>query len=320
MQRFSQRSLLLPHSVNSPFSRTVVASFSEKSKPTVSASSFSSTLNQKEIDASITSSLQTAVSNATKIANKVIYPSYSVLENMTIAAHILADEGHGGTLSGQITVRDTDKDGNLAMWTPQYGRSFEEMNPKRFIKINTKCETIEGYGGPNMAVRFHLHLYKVRPDIKAIVHTHPINSSILSQMGVPLFISHMDTMCFYDDVQFLNYWPGIPFGDEEGELLEKVMGKTHHAALLAHHGLLVSGKSLEEAVYRAYFFEKAAKMQLQMMAANGGNLQNLPKTDPTFSRYARDWRISEGPVKAHYYSWARRTIEKNGLDFGMKDL
>jgi ribulose-5-phosphate 4-epimerase/fuculose-1-phosphate aldolase len=77
----------------------------------------------------------------------------------------------------------------------------------------------------------------------------------------------------------------------------------------------VTGKSLEEAVYRAYFFEKAAQMQMLTMAANGGKLEGLPETDKSFSEYARDWRISEGPVKAHYYSWARQTIAKNHLAF-----
>jgi L-fuculose-phosphate aldolase len=265
----------------------------------------------------LSSSLQTAVRNAQKIANSLTstHPEYPLTTNMAIASHILANQGHGGTLSGQITCRDVDENGELAMWTAAYGYAFEEMTPDKFIKTNARAETIEGNGGPNMAVRFHLHVYGYRPDVKCIVHSHPPYTTALSQMGVPMRIAHMDPMAFYDDVQYLPVWPGIPFGNEEGEMIEKLLGDKYNSALLAHHGLLVTGKSLEEAVYRAYFFEKAAQMQILTMAANGGKLEGLPETDKSFSEYARDWRISEGPVKAHYYSWARQTIAKNHLTF-----
>jgi L-fuculose-phosphate aldolase len=265
----------------------------------------------------LSSSLQDAVKTAQKTANSLAstYPQYPLLTNMAIASRFLGDQGHGGTLSGQITCRDVDADGNLAMWTAAYGYAFEEMTPDKFIKTNANAETIEGNGGANMAVRFHLHVYKYRPDVQCIVHSHPMYSVALAQMGIPMRIAHMDVMAFYDDVQYLDYWPGIPFGNEEGEMIEKVLGMKHNAALLAHHGVLVTGKSLEEVVYRAYFFEKAAQMQILTMSANGGTTKGLPDTIKTFSEFARDWRISEGPVKAHYYSWVRQTIAKHQLDF-----
>jgi hypothetical protein len=149
-------------------------------------------------------------------------------------------------------------------------------------------------------------------------------------------------MCFYDEVQFLPTWPGIPFGDEEGKLLEGLLGQKYYSALLEHHGLIVMGRTLEETIYRAYFFERAARLQLLTMSARpiptssnsvaASNtipsnktvpvgqeiLDHLPKTVPALSEAARDWRISDGPVKAHYYSWARVTIQKNKLDFMTK--
>jgi hypothetical protein len=44
-------------------------------------------------------------------------------------------------------------------------------------------------------------------------------------------------------------------------------------------------------------------------------MDRLPQVDHHLSEIAREWRISDGPVKAHYYSWARQTISKAKDDF-----
>jgi L-fuculose-phosphate aldolase len=250
-------------------------------------------------------------------ANMLVHPEYSNRQLLALSARILADNGHGGTLSGQISCRDTggDGDGDVAMWTGVYGKSFDEMATKDFIRIDSQLQVVSGKGTPNLATRFHLHVYRNRPDVQCIVHTHPIHTSALSQLGVPLFINHMDHMALYNDVQFLRNWPGVPFGDEEGEIITSVLAPNHNAALLAHHGLIVTGRNIEEATYRAYFFERAAHIQLKTMAANGGSMDNLPQVDRKLAETARDWRISEGPVKAHYYAWARQTTTKHGPEF-----
>ena len=181
-----------------------------------------------------------------------------------------------------------------------------------------------------------MHVYKKRPDIKCMVHTHPFHVSALSQIGVPLHISHMDVMGLYREMGFLAEWPGIPFGDEEGEIIAGVLGATNWAALLAHHGLIVGGRTIEEATYRAYFFEQAAEMQLKVtvlkvhseqvacahrvrafkvMAAFGhSDLSRLPQVDKELAQRAHDWRISDGPVKAHFNSWARQALRKGHGD------
>jgi len=248
---------------------------------------------------------------AKKNANSLLHPNWNLKQKIAVASRILADQGHGKTLSGQVTCRTT-QNGSLAMYTEVYGKAIDEITVDDIIMINDQLEVIEGFGSPNMATRFHLHVYKNRPDIQCLVHTHPLHASALAQLGVPLLVSHMDTMALYDDVPFLAEWPGIPFGDEEGEIISSLLGN-HWAGLLAHHGLIVGGRTIEEATYRAYFFERAAQMQLMTMAANGGMLVGLPEVRRDLAETAREWRASDGATKAHFYSWARQAL-KNGHD------
>lgn len=204
------------------------------------------------------------------------------------------------------------------MWTGVYGKAFDEYNVHDFIQIDSNLHVIntDGQGkAPNLATRFHLHVYRNRSDAQCIIHTHPLYTSALAQLGIPLFISHMDHMALYNDIAFLPVWPGVPFGDEEGATITKVLAPSYHGALLAHHGLIVMGRTIEEVTYRAFFFERAAQIQLEMMAANGGRMDRLPQVDHHLAEIARDWRISDGPVKAHYYSWARMTLANAKDDF-----
>ncbi|MGQ7440780.1 class II aldolase/adducin family protein, partial [Streptococcus suis] len=92
----------------------------------------------------------------------------------------------------------------------------------------------EGFANP--ANRFHKWIYRSRPDVRAIVHTHAVHASALAMLGEPLIASHMDTVALFDDVAHLPEWPGVPFGDEEGRIIAGTLGNCR-AILLAHHGL-----------------------------------------------------------------------------------
>ena len=225
---------------------------------------------------------------------------WNLLDKMAISARILAEQGHGYTLSGQISCMNR---GNGTVFVNAYGKALEMLTVDDFIEIDADLKTVNGRGFANKATNFHFAVYAKRQDLQCLVHTHPPKVSALSLIGEPLWIAHMDVMALWD-VQYLPIWPGIPFGDEEGTIISAVLGQKSRSALLAHHGLIVGGSSIEEAVYRAYFMERAATMQLDAMAAVGGDMSRLKKVNESKARKARDWRASKGPMNAHFNAWA----------------
>jgi len=261
-----------------------------------------------DVDAAVKAAESETLSLLNRSSNE---SAWSLVEKLSISGRILAKQGHGETLSGQITCRN----GDGTMWVNRYGVPIDVVTASDFLRVDGDLNVVEGEGFPNRATRFHHHVYAKRPDIQCLVHSHPPSASALSMIGEELLVSHMDVMAFYDDVQYLANWPGIPFGDEEGDIISGVLSPSYWAALLAHHGLIVAGTSIEEAVYRAYFFEKAARMQLDAMAAVGGDVHRIKQTDPALSAKARDWRISEGPVKAHWNGWAQIVVQEQGTPF-----
>ena len=149
-------------------------------------------------------------------------------------------------------------------------------------------------------------MYRARPDVHAIVHTHPPAASALAAAAVPLVVAHMDATPLFDDTAFLAEWPGLPTADREGEIIAGALGD-RHALLLAHHGLLTAGRSVAEAAFLAVFMERAARLQLDAAKVGGAK-----PVDPTEARRARDFLRTERIVNLTFAAWARRAARRRG--------
>jgi L-fuculose-phosphate aldolase len=154
-------------------------------------------------------------------------------------------------------------------------------------------------GRPNPGVRFHVWIYRQRPDVNAIIHTHAPYASALAITGQPLVVAHMDSSMLYGCAH-LPEWPGVPVADDEGRIISAALGNAK-TILLANHGLLTTGAYVEEAAYLAVFFERAARMQLRAMAAGG-----VKEVKPDLAAEARDFLLQPSIVKGTFAYWARR--------------
>lgn len=219
-------------------------------------------------------------------------------EKVALACRILSRHGHESGLAGQITAREPDG----LFITQRFGCGLSEARASNLLRVDEHLESVDGAGMPNPANRFHLAVYRARADVRCIVHTHPPYVSALSMLGVPLAIAHMDTCALYENVAFLDRWPGVPVGHEEGALISSALGGKA-AALLAHHGMVVAGRSVEEACVLALQFERAAFLQLT--ARGAGPLRAI---DPALGREAREWLLSPGRIEATFAFHARLAL------------
>ena len=221
---------------------------------------------------------------------------------LTSCALILADEKHESGLAGQITARGPVPN---TYWTLPLGLSFDEATPASWLLIDDEMCLLEGEGAhgirePNPATRFHLWVYRSRPDVNAIVHTHPPAASALAAAECPLVVAHMDATPLFEDMVFLPEWPGLPTADKEGEIIAGALGP-HHAMLLAHHGLLTAGRSVQEAAFLAVFMERMAQLQI-----NASTLGGVQPIDPAEARRARDFLRTDRIMNITFDAWTRR--------------
>ena len=219
----------------------------------------------------------------------------STPEMLAIACRILAAEGHESGLAGQVTAR---ADQPNTWWTLEFGYGFDEATANRMVLVDEDLKPLSG-ARPNPGVRFHVWIYRKRPDVQAIIHTHAPYASALSCTSSSLRTIHMDTAMLHGSAH-LPDWPGVPVADDEGRIISGALGAAK-TILLANHGLLATGASVEEAAYLAVFFERAARMQLRAMAAGG-----FKEVKQELAEEARDFLLQPSIVRGTFAYWARR--------------
>ncbi|TDR73335.1 aldolase [Paludibacterium purpuratum] len=221
-------------------------------------------------------------------------------QKLALTCRILFNHGHDSGLAGQITGR-TGTPGTF--YTQQLGYGFDEITAASLLVVDEDLQVQEGQGMANPANRFHAWIYRARPDVQCIIHTHPTHVSALSLLERPLRVAHMDSCMLYEDVGFLAQWPGVPVGNEEGRLISEVLG-SKRAAILAHHGLVVAGSSVEETCVLAIQIERSARLQLLAEAA--GEIRDI---EPALAREAHDWILQPARSQASFAYFARQLLK-----------
>jgi L-fuculose-phosphate aldolase len=227
-------------------------------------------------------------------------PDWTPQQKMALACRMLAAENHESGLAGQITARGP-RPGTY--WMLSFGLGFDEAAAGNIVLCDDDLNLLQGEGFVNPSNRFHLWIYRHRPNVNAIVHTHPPYVSALSLVGEPLKVAHMDTSMFHDDCAWLPEWPGVPIGDEEGRIIHEALGDKR-AILLAHHGQLVACATMEEAAVLAVFIERAARMQVMARA-----IGEIKPVNPEYAREAHDYRLKAKAVGATFHYFARRVLK-----------
>lgn len=244
---------------------------------------------------------------ASQMQQHLTAPDWSPEQKLALACRMLAAEGHDSGLAGQLTARGRDPG---TYWALRFGLGLDEATADNLLLVDDDLDVLHGEGMPNPSNRFHLWIYRERPAVQCIVHTHPPHVSALSMIGEPLAVSHMDTSLFYRDCAYLPEWPGVPIGDEEGRIISDALG-TCRAILLAHHGLLTACSSIEESAVLALFMERAARLQL--LASAAGKIKPIP---PELAQEAHDYRLKPRPIGATFHYYARRALRDDPSALG----
>ncbi|MGZ5039714.1 MAG: aldolase [Usitatibacter sp.] len=229
-------------------------------------------------------------------------PDWTPQQKIALACRMLAAEGHESGLAGQITARGP-RPGTY--WMLSFGLGFDEAAASNIVLCDDDLNLLQGDGFVNPSNRFHLWIYRHRPNVNAIIHTHPPYVSALSLVGEPLKAAHMDTSMFFDDCAFLAEWPGVPIGDEEGRIIHEALGD-NRSILLAHHGQLVACATTEEAAVLAVFIERAARMQVLARA-----IGEIKAINPEHAKEAHDYRLKAKAVGATFHYFARRVLKQS---------
>lgn len=237
--------------------------------------------------------------SAKEMAEHLQVPTRTLQQTLACACRILAHKQEDAGLAGQISARSIRGGGYY--WTLRYGVGWEEARPEDFIEVDADLNTINGTGMANPATRFHLWIYASRPHVESIVHTHSPWVQAMVAARQPLVVAQMDMTTLYDDCAFLAEWPGLPIADQEGVIIDKALGDKR-TILLAHHGMLTTGSTIQEAAFLCVILERACRIQVR--AAPFGPLRPV---DAGLAREAARYGLRPSKVDATFEYWFRLT-------------
>jgi L-fuculose-phosphate aldolase len=152
----------------------------------------------------------------------------------------LAELGLNKGTSGNASIR-TDK-GFLV--TPS-GMAIEQMSAASMVEVDMTGQAISA-GKPSSEWRFHRDIYQARPEIQAIVHTHSMFATSLSclRQNIPPF-HYMIAVAGGKDILCAKY---ALFGTQALSDAAIVALENRKACLLANHGMIALGKTLDQAL------------------------------------------------------------------------
>src|SRR5262245_6337814 len=186
-----------------------------------------------------------------------------------------------------------------------HGMLFDEMTASSLMKVDLagkilfKPETEHGYGLHAPAFVIHSAIYRARPDVMAVMHTHTVAGMALSSLKCGLMPLTQTSHRFFPRVAYHDF--SGPERDPGGrERLAQDLGD-YDVMVLRNHGLLTVGPSIPETFNRMYGLERSCLAQLAAMACNT-ELNVLPQAvvDRSVAMYApgavRPYGLLEWPA------------------------
>jgi len=165
------------------------------------------------------------------------------------------NQGTSGNLSARIP-------GGLLI-TPS-SLSYEGMEPADLVAIESNGRPRDAMARrPSSEWRLHADVLTARPEFQAVLHCHPVHATALAchDRGIPPF-HYMTAVAGGDDIRCAPY---ATFGTDQLSQLTVEAMRGRKACLLARHGLVSAGETLDQALRIAVEVETLARMYLQAL-------------------------------------------------------
>ena len=161
--------------------------------------------------------------------------------------------------SGNVSLRlpPFDNYPELLAVTPS-GKPYSSLKDDDIVVTDFDVEPVEGESMPSSETLLHVAIYRARPDVGAVIHTHSVFSSVAAVAGldVPPIIDEM-VVSVGGPIKVSEY--AFPGTQELAESVCEALGD-RKAALIRNHGAVGVGRDLQEALQICSLLERVAQI------------------------------------------------------------
>lgn len=214
---------------------------------------------------------------------------YQLRDNMLVVGCQLLDKGLVAGTWGNISARSSSE--KLIVITPS-GRNYSTLRPEDMVIVDYTGKVKEGGLKPSSELPLHLAIYKSRPDIQAIVHTHSVFASAcaVARKPIPPIIEDLVQLAG-GAIEVAKY--ALP-GTAELAQNTVIALEDKNAVLLANHGVIGCGKTLDEALTACELVEKAAQIFIYANQLGGAVILSDEDVTTMHDFYCSHYRKRQG--------------------------
>ncbi len=180
--------------------------------------------------------------------------------------------------SGNISARD-QKTG-LIVITPT-GVPCETLHPGQLPVIDVDGKVVYSAKDhePSSESPLHTAVYRARPDVNGLIHTHAVYATVLSALVQEIPVITVP-LAIYGPVPVVPF--SLPGSPKLGSDAVTFLGSSKMALLLQNHGALCLGQTVEEALTCAIYLEEGA--QIAYLAKLAGDYSTIPNAEAEIIR------------------------------------
>ncbi len=225
----------------------------------------------------------------------MLVAAQTLREQVAWACRILASEGYADLTLGHISARGSDG----KVWIKRKGVALDEVEPDDVVPLDDTDAVL------HLETVLHTGVYRMRPDVGAVVHGHPPHATALGATSADLALLTHDGILFADGVGRFDD-PDLIVDEAQGDSVAFALGP-RRAVLMQNHGVLVVGKDVPWAVLTAATLERAA--QLQSIASTLGELRPIK---PDLALQLLPVKYRDEFVDEYWAAWRRRVARGGG--------
>jgi ribulose-5-phosphate 4-epimerase/fuculose-1-phosphate aldolase len=206
-------------------------------------------------------------------------PEISAPAELALLLRVLARRGYDDLRAGHVTVGQPD--GTILINPREL--CWPEVRASDIVTIDAAGVKVAGRYNPTIADRIHLELRQLRPDVGVIIHNHPHFAVVWGDcLRVPPIYDQTGASIPHE-LLLIDEYEGNFTGNDQAAAAAAAIGNAEWA-LLANHGVLVTGRTIAQAFLRAYTLEWRSQRAWEVEAIGGGRAMD-PAAALAFGRH-----------------------------------
>lgn len=216
-------------------------------------------------------------------------------EEVTEVSRRMSASGLVRTTSGNVSARTPD---GQVLVTPS-GLPYEDLEPGDLALVDLEGNLLEGPLEPSTEVPMHTGIYRRRPLVGGIVHTHAPYSTTLACLGLGIPAVHYMLAALSEEGR-VPLAPYATYGTGElAEYAAETLGEVHSACLLQNHGTITVAETAARAYSLTEILEEMAELFYRTRLAGDPII-----IDPE--------QLAETRAKMAGYGQSKRTDKESG--------